>query len=158
MRRPEVLYYVEHRDKYGHLDQERKAAAKRVNPALLVELHDLFLLLLLVVLVLGPNLLHLGPQILHGAHALNLPDRQGKEQGAHDDREDDYAQPPRRAHRVEELQTIAHHARERGEYPPQKVRDTRYKVHEALLILPDQPPPGTRGYNAVSAQPPLDHY
>src|SRR5215207_11292918 len=130
MRRSEVLYYVEHRDKYGHLHQERKTAAKRVNPALLVKLHDLFLLLLFVLLVLGPNPLHLGPQILHGAHALDLFDRQGKEQGAHDHRQDDYAQPPRRTQRVEELQSIAHHARERGEHSPKEIRYDRYKIHK----------------------------
>jgi hypothetical protein len=92
----EVLYHIEHCDEYGQLDQEWKTAPKRVNPTLLVELHDLFLLLLFVVLVLGPNPLHFGPQILHGAHALDLLDRQRKEQGAYDHCEDDYAQPPRR--------------------------------------------------------------
>jgi hypothetical protein len=75
---------------------------------------------------------------LHGAHTLDLFDRQGKKQGAHDHREDDYAQSSWRIQRVEELKGIAHHARERGKHSPKEIRYNRYKIHKILLILPNR--------------------
>src|SRR5436305_15278466 len=116
MRVTKIPDHVEHGNEYRHLNNEGKATTKGINLAVLVELHNLFLLLLAILLVLGPDLVHLGLQVLHGAHALDLSDGQGKQQRAYDHRKDGNAEPPRRTMRVEELQTAGQKVGKRRKY------------------------------------------
>ena len=95
VRRDEVLDLAQRlvqRDEDRHLGQERQATPERVDLVLLVELHQLFVELLLVVLVLRLQLLHLGLRPLHGDHRLRLlggerEEDQPHHDGEHDDRE-----------------------------------------------------------------------
>src|SRR5215207_4714719 len=79
-----------HRDQDRELQQHRPAARERVDPVLLVELHDLFLLTLLVPLVLPLDLLDLR---LHDLHVLHRPDlldaERQQDQADHDGEQDD---------------------------------------------------------------------
>ncbi len=63
---------VEH-DEHGHLDQERQAPAERVDLVLLVELHQLFVELLTIALVLLLELLHLGLERAASAASTSCP-------------------------------------------------------------------------------------
>jgi hypothetical protein len=85
---------------------------------------------LAVVLVLGSDPVHVRLQILHGTHALDLSDGQGKENAAHNNREDGDAQPPGRALRMNILKSPTQSAGERSKYPFKKLN------HMVLLILP----------------------
>src|SRR3954470_20053642 len=107
--------HVEHGNEYRHLNKEGKATTKRINLAVLVELHNFFLLFLAIILVLGPDLVHLGLQVLHGAHALYLSDGQGKQQRAYNHRKDSNAEPPRSTMSVKELQTAGQKVGQRRE-------------------------------------------
>src|SRR3712207_6675737 len=92
------------RDEDGHLYQKRQEAAERVDVPLLVELGELLLLLLAVVSVPAPDTLQLRPELLHGAHAPYLLQRQREEGGPHRERQEDDGEPPRGTERVEEVQ------------------------------------------------------
>ena len=59
------------REEQRHLDQHRQTAARRVHLVLPVERHEGGVHGLGVVLVLGPQAVHLGLEPLHGAHALH---------------------------------------------------------------------------------------
>src|SRR4249919_292362 len=79
-----------HRDQDRELQQHRPAPRERVDPVVLVELHDLFLLTLLVPLVLALDLLDLR---LHDLHVLHRPDlldpEREQDQPDHDGEQDD---------------------------------------------------------------------
>jgi hypothetical protein len=72
------------RDEDRHLYQKRQEAG--VDVPLLVELGELLLLLLAVVSVLAPDALQLRSELLHGAHAPYLPERQREEGSPHRER------------------------------------------------------------------------
>src|SRR5919202_2586995 len=72
----ETLYRVVERDKDRELYDDGEAPPQRIDLPLLVELHDLFLLLAGVVLVPGAYLVHVRFELLHLAHALDLPEGQ----------------------------------------------------------------------------------
>ena len=67
-------------DEDRHLQQQRQAAAHRVDVVLLVELHHLLVELLPVVLVLRLQLLHLRLEPLHGHHRPGALERQRGEE------------------------------------------------------------------------------
>ena len=77
-----VQHAVQH-DEDRHLDQEGQAPAERVDLVLLVELHQLFVELLPVALVLLLDLLHLGLEPLHLQHRLRALEGQRREQHHH---------------------------------------------------------------------------
>src|ERR687894_3272823 len=87
----------------------------------LVQLHRRLLLLPAVVLVLRPEVLYFGLELLHGSHVFDLPYRERKQSSAHEHRKEDDAQPPRRAQGVERFQRVTYEVSQWAEDPPQKV-------------------------------------
>src|SRR5919202_1755506 len=111
----EALYRVVERDKDREMHDDGEAPPQRIDLPLLVELHDLFLLLAGVVLVPGAYLVHVRLELLHPAHALDLPEGQREEEGSHDDREHHDAQPPGSPPTVEGRERGPHEVEERVE-------------------------------------------
>src|SRR5665811_1613892 len=72
-----------------HLQNKGETRPERTNLILLVELHHLLIQGLFIALVLLLELLDLRLQLLHGPHALELPDRQWNKEDPHDNGQDD---------------------------------------------------------------------
>src|SRR5665811_1149650 len=72
-----------------HLQNKGETRPERTNLVLLVELHHLLIQGLFIALVLLLELLDLRLQLLHGPHALELPDRQWNKEDPHDNGQDD---------------------------------------------------------------------
>ena len=109
----EVLQRVVEGDEDRELQQHRQARGGRVDLVLPVELHQLFVLLLPVVLVLLLDLLHLRRVLLQRLHRVDLPDRQRHEQHPDDDRRGDDRPGPAQAEvRVEPVENVTHHVLE----------------------------------------------
>src|SRR5690606_6080371 len=88
----EILQHPEQRPQKRQLDQDRQAAAQRVDLVLLVELHELPLVFLRLVLVLALQFLHLGLQLAHGGQRLALAQGQRVKHKADENREQDDGQ------------------------------------------------------------------
>jgi hypothetical protein len=109
--------HVEQRDEHRQLGDQRQTRAKRVDLILLVELHQLLLLTLLVVLVLGLQRFQLRLQALEGLHRAELLQRQRHEQRADDHRQEHDREAPAGAQVVvEDLEHRLEHVDERLEY------------------------------------------
>jgi hypothetical protein len=101
----EVTQDEEERDEDRDLEQDRQAGRGRVDPVLLVELHQLFVPLLLVVLVARLQRLHLRHVGLHRLHRVDLPDGEREQHHAHEERQrDDRPRPGQPARVVEPLE------------------------------------------------------
>src|SRR5918996_1860019 len=94
-------------DEHGHLKEEREAPAQRVDLVLLVQLHDLFVELLPVPLVLLLQRLDLGLDLLHLVHRSGLLQREGDQDDPNGQREKDDGHPVGRDGIVEEREDLA---------------------------------------------------
>ena len=92
--------HVEERDEDRDLEDDRQARGGRVDLVLPVELHQLFVLALLVVLPLLLQRLHLRRVRLQVLHRVDLLDRDRDEQDPHDHGEGDDRPGPREADRL----------------------------------------------------------
>ena len=86
--------HLEQDDEDRHLDEHGKAASERIEARLLVDLHRLFLNLLLVTCVQGLNLLQLGLHLLHVVARFELLALQREEGEANDEGHDDDRKAP----------------------------------------------------------------
>ena len=110
----EVPQRVVERDENRQLDEHRQARSRRVDLVLPVELHQLFVLLLLVALVLLLDLLHLRRVALQVLHRVDLLHRQRHEQHPDDHGERDDRPRPREVERaVEPVENVARDVLER---------------------------------------------
>ena len=110
------------------LSQQRDARGRRIDVVLAVELHQFFLLPLLVGLVLLLDLLHLRSVALQVLHRVDLPDHQRHEQKPDEDGERNDRPGPRqadRAVRAEPLEDPAQDVLERRERRGENRRDHR---------------------------------
>jgi hypothetical protein len=122
----EVLQHQVEGDEDRELRQQRQARGGRVDVVLAVELHQLFLLPLLVGLVLLLDLLHLRRVPLEVLHRVDLPDGQRDQKEPDDHRQRDDRPRPRQADRTvraEPLEDVAEEVLEGGE----DVRDDHRK-------------------------------
>ena len=102
------------RDEDRELREERQARRGRVDVVLLVELHQLFVQLRAVALVLLLDRLHLRRVRLERLHRMDLPDRERHEDDPREDGQRDDRPRPRQADRaVEEVEDRLHHVLER---------------------------------------------
>jgi hypothetical protein len=105
-------------DEHRGLGQERQTPAERVDLVLLVELHQLFVELLAVALVLALDLLHLRRMRLERLHGVDLAHGQRHEEDADENRQRNDRPGPRQPHgAVEEVENRLHDVLERGEDP-----------------------------------------
>src|SRR5512133_2167526 len=102
----EVPQRVVETDEDRELRQQRQARRRRVDVLLLVELHQLFVELLAVALVLALDLLHLRRIRLHVLHRMDLLDRQRHEQHPYEHGQSADRPRPRQAERVEAVEDV----------------------------------------------------
>ncbi len=150
-----------HRDEDRELQQHGPAPGERVDPVLLVELHDLFLLTLLVALELLLDLLDLRLHDLHVLHRADLldPERE-QDQPDHDGEQDD-------GHAVvrDELVDLGDHPAERrpGALATGRGRSSaELRVYDTVIHHEDRVAGGTvvdtpGGERATPRDPPRGH-
>ena len=119
----EAVEHPEQAEEERGLQQDRQARAERVGPGPLVEVHRLLRHRLtgvgvLLVLVLGLDLLHLGLDELHPPRGVDLLDEQRDHRGPHHHHEADDGQRPRHAR-------VGRDAEDVGEQPVPAVQDPR---------------------------------
>ena len=96
----EAAQHEEQAHEDRQLEEQRQAAADRVDAVLAVQRHHLGLQLLVVALVLRLQLLQLGRDLLHAAHRAHLDDRERQDREPHDDGQGDDRPGPRQSRDV----------------------------------------------------------
>src|SRR6266550_4821396 len=142
----EMSECVEEPDEDRQLGHQRQTRGGRVDVVLLVELHQLFVELRPVALVLPLDLLHLRRVRLHVLHRVDLLHRQGNEQHPDDDREPDDRPRPGQAQRVERVQDVPEQVLERRE----NARDDHLKTFWSRAW---STPPPLQGLHRSRRQP-----
>ena len=143
----ELAQHEIEREEDRDLQHQRQAGRGRVDLVLPVELHQLFLLALLVGLVLLLDRLHLRHVRLHPLHRLDLPHRQRDKDDSDDDRQRHDGPGPRQADRP--VQPVEH--------VPKQVLDRRERAEEdhakSSWSWAWSTPPWLQGLQRSSRQP-----
>ena len=139
----EVPQRVVERDEDRELREHRQARRRRVDVVLPVELHQLFVLLRLVALVLLLDLLHLRREALQVLHRVDLLHRQRHEQHPDDHRQRDDRPRPRQVHaEVQPVEDVAGDVLERRDEREARGSSDRVEPSVAPRVAAQEPPAG----------------